>query len=283
MKGRQAIPRLASGTLLNQCRLHKTKKHAAGICGLSKQLVNLTLPWSGPGNSLNQCRLHTSKTKKPYIFCPQKNPGEHNYKEYEICSFRQGSCKNYFLLLFQVLSVRKRGELSAYSRTSSLLFFYSRRKFYAYIRTRSHLLKWFYACTTSLSFLEKNRIWKQAFWNFETRTVLLLSYTIYIKKERKVVKPHKTKTHTHTHPPVFPYFKKPVLTVLWKTETRAEGGISFSKTLKRVSFENLKFRKFYSTAYPRRHMTESRLESRISFCRISIQSTIVRVRKSVWK
>ena len=27
MKGRQAIPRFAPGALLNQCRLHKTKKH----------------------------------------------------------------------------------------------------------------------------------------------------------------------------------------------------------------------------------------------------------------
>jgi len=54
--------------------------------------------------------------------------------------------------------------------------------------------------------LEKNRTKYQGFENrlFEIlkhgRTVLLLSYTIYIKKERKVVKPHKTKTHTHTHP-----------------------------------------------------------------------------------
>jgi hypothetical protein len=31
VKGRQAIPRLDPGTLLNQCRLHKTQKHTHGL------------------------------------------------------------------------------------------------------------------------------------------------------------------------------------------------------------------------------------------------------------
>jgi hypothetical protein len=47
-----------------------------------------------------------------------------------------------------------------------------------------------------------------------------------------------------------------------------------------------KFRDLNSeTQIPNYNVTdsESRLESRISFCRISIQSTIVPVRKSVWK
>jgi hypothetical protein len=68
VKGRQAIPRFAPGTLLNQCQLHKTKKHSRlGVDRHSqRQRVRAeggqAIPRFALGTLLNQCRLH--KTKK---------------------------------------------------------------------------------------------------------------------------------------------------------------------------------------------------------------------------
>ena len=43
-EGRQAIRRFDPGTLLNQCRLHKTKKHTRSRASLAQGLRIIILP-----------------------------------------------------------------------------------------------------------------------------------------------------------------------------------------------------------------------------------------------